>query len=136
MPSFLSVRQRYAERNCSTAVRRTLHVQRSANLIGSFAHSLKSEVSLFGQSRVSCMKPAAVVGDRHREFMWMIAQTNRNTGRSGVTDYVSKRLLYDPEHFVFDRGSEGPVNAPDVYIGFQVLGRILFHETCESHWQC
>src|SRR3981081_2626139 len=66
----------------------------------------------------------------------MIAQTERNAGRSGVTDRVGERLLCDPEYFVLDSGSEHPVNAPDVYIGFQMLGRTLFHETCEPHWQC
>src|ERR1700730_4387006 len=128
MPSFLSVRQSYAERDRSTVFRETHYVQCSANLIRTFAHSLKSEVPPCRQIRVSCLKSNAVVGDRQSEIVWMITQIERCVGGFSGTNYVGQRLLCDPEHFVLDRWSEGPINAPDFYTGFQMLGRTLFHE--------
>src|SRR5271168_527310 len=119
MPSFPSILQRYAQRDRSAALGRAFHLQRSANLISPFAHSLKSEVSLCSQICITCLEPFAIVRNRQLKLVWMIAQIKRGMGRSGVTDDVGKRLLRNPEYFVLERSSEGAIDAPDGYIGFE-----------------
>jgi hypothetical protein len=66
----------------------------------------------------------------------MIAQTEHNTGRTGVADCIGKRLLCNPEHLILQGRSEDAISAANIYFCFQVLRRPLFHQVREPRWQC
>src|SRR5271170_3066459 len=119
------------QRDGSTARRRAIYVERSANLNGTFSHPLKPKVSSFWQCRVSGLEPGAVVGDGQYELVWMIAQVEFGAARFGMADNIGNGLLGNAQYFIFNGGRESPICPTNLRVDCNVAGGTPFSELCE-----